>query len=129
MRHGRFAAVGLALVVGLLAIGRAEAAELASGPVRVFGQNRLVCAAVNAGAEKIDKAVVTIHHRTPSGTSLGDLAGSCGTLKPGETCHLIDAGTLVGSLDYAAFCEITYPGGKMRGTMCNLTLGLCSEAD
>jgi hypothetical protein len=126
MRHGRFAAVGLALVVGLLAIGRAEALELASGPLRVFAGNEIVCAAGNAGAENIAKAVVTLHFRTPSGTSNGDFAQSCGTLSPSETCQQNSAG---GGTDYAAFCEITYPGGKLRGTMCNVTLRLCSEAD
>jgi len=128
MRHGRFAAVGLALVVGLLAIGRAEALELASGPVRVFPGNGIVCAATNAGGENIAKAVVTIHFRTPSGTSNGDFASPCGTLSPSETCQQESAGAGSGA-DYAAFCEITYPGGKLRGTMCNVTLGLCSEAD
>ena len=51
----------------------------------------------------------------------------CGTLTPTETCQSIGSG--IGG-DYAVFCEITAPTvAKIRGTLCNVSLGLCSNAN
>jgi hypothetical protein len=113
------------LLIVLLSTALAEAREVSTGPLRVDDGDNVVCIAANVGAANIANVALTIKFRRLDGTSTGHQEWSCGTLAPSETCQ----GDINSGLrSYATFCEITYPGGRIRGTLCNTTLGLCSDA-
>ena len=53
MRHRRFEVIGLGLIIGLLRLAQAEAAEVSTGPLRVNSSNEVACMAANTGAANI----------------------------------------------------------------------------
>jgi hypothetical protein len=127
MRHRRFEVIGLGLIIGLLSLAQAEAAEVSTGPLRVNSGNEVVCIGANTGAANIASVSVVLWFRKADGTSNGNSPQPCGTLTASETCQSVAIG--LGG-DHAVFCEITAPAiAKIRGTLCNLSLGLCSNAD
>jgi hypothetical protein len=125
-RH-RFGAIAVGFIIVLLSTALAEAVEISTGPLRViaFGDD-IVCIAANTGATNIANVVIRVKYRKLDGTSNAESGNNCGTLSPDETCQVDSTG--VGN-DYAMFCEVTFGGGKLRATLCNITRALCSNAD
>jgi hypothetical protein len=122
----RIGAMCLGLVIALLSIALADAAEISSGPLRVRDGDLATCMIANAGTANIANVGMKIQFRNADGTSNGFQNAACGTLTGGETCHLESSGF---ADDYSMYCEVTYPGGRIRATLCNVTLGLCSNLD
>jgi len=107
------------VAAAILAVGSsaAEAATLASGPLRIQDLQWFTCMAVNVHtgdvAAKVD---VTI-----AGGGYGASA-SCPSLSPAGVCA---ADNQAGSANYR-YCTITTTNRKaVRGTFCNNTTGVC----
>jgi hypothetical protein len=121
----RFGTIVLALTMVVLLSALAEATENSTGPVRVNDGDNVVCVAANAGSGNVNNVAVTIKFNRADGSSNGEEGTGCATLAPSLAC-IRDSGGFAN--DYAAFCEITFPSGKIRGTLCNLTKHLCSDS-
>jgi hypothetical protein len=121
---GRFLAVVLGLALALLGGTLAEATENSTGPVRVDAFDDVVCIAGNASTGNVNNVSVRIHFLASNGSSHGDAVANCPAVAPSTGC-VIDTGGIAG--DHSAFCEITFPSGKFRGTLCNVTKHLCSD--
>jgi hypothetical protein len=118
-------AILCALVVVLLGTARAEATKNTTGPVRAAQGDEVVCAAANVSTGTSKNVLVAVTSLHADGSSLGDSTVECGTVAPGAACQFT-AGP--GSNTFSAFCTITFSGGKMRGTLCNVTKQLCADA-
>lgn len=126
MGLGRLGAIGVSFMIVLLSTALAEAYEVSTGPVRVVDRfDGLECVAANVANANINNVVITVRLRRVDGSSNGAGKMSCGTLGPDETCQ---APIIAETNDYAAFCQVTYPSGKIRATFCNVTHALCSDA-
>ena len=113
-----------ALTVVLLGGGLAESAEIATGSVRVDNGDAWACIAPNVGTGTIGHVVVNITFNQFNGAFNGTASRECFGLMPGVAC---DRSGLAG-LDFSMYCEITFNSGKVRGTLCNVTKGLCADA-
>jgi hypothetical protein len=111
-------AVGAAGLVGLA--GDANAALLASGPLRILANEYYRCAAVNAGNTAVDVKV----RLSIAGSYVGSGAqNDCTSLGTAEVC---EAENQAGGSNYRS-CTITTNGAKraVRGTFCNTSTGVC----
>src|SRR5262245_1824306 len=130
MSHRRLGTIGLALILILLSFTRAEALERSTAPFRVNSGDIVVCIVANAGRDNIN-----VHYGSPVmrvTKVTGAISGvtspvSCGTLIPGKTCQVDSSVSDLFPDPYLASCEVRYPGGKLRVTLCNITLRLCSD--
>ena len=115
--RGGIRALVVAAGVLVVGVGGAQAATLASGPLRVADQNSYSCTAVNVGGGDIAVAVkVTIDGGGGGATK------SCAPLSPTGVCA---AENDAGSTAYR-FCTITTSNKKgTRGTFCNTSTGIC----
>jgi hypothetical protein len=120
----RFGAIMLGVTLMLLGSGLAEATENATGPVRVDDGDTVVCIAANAGAGNVNNVIVDIQFSQSDGSYNGTDGDTCATVAPLEACPKTAS---VISSDFSAFCEVRFPSGKIRGTLCNLTKHLCSD--
>jgi hypothetical protein len=119
----RVAMCAVALV--LLTSGLPEAAEISTGSVRVNLFDDVQCIVPNVGSSTISDIDVTITFNRSNGTISSAAPGGCTDVGPRQTCTVDSVAT---GDDYSMFCKIVSKGGKIRGTLCNLTLSLCSDA-
>jgi len=115
--HNGLRAVLVAAAMLAAGSSAAEAATLASGPLRVADQQYFTCSVANVGtgdvAAKVD---VTI-----AGGGYG-AASNCPALAPAGVCA---ADNQAGSANYR-YCTITTSNRKaVRGTFCNTSTGIC----
>ena len=123
----RFGAIMLGVSLVLLGSARAEATKNATGPVRIATGDEIVCIAVNAGSGSIAHLDVVIRFQAGDGSFNGLTETTCGgPIEPGAGCPLYTSFSAGATVAFG-FCEVTFPTGKVRGTLCNLTKGLCSD--
>src|SRR5262245_15962041 len=112
-----------ALIV--LTVSFAAATEITTGSISVVDQDFVQCIAPNAGTGNISRISIRIQFNDLLGADNGGVTQSCTNVAPNTTCVHLNAGV---NFDHNAFCEITFGSGKVRGTFCNLTKGLCADA-
>jgi hypothetical protein len=120
----RFLAIALGLTVVFLSGALADATENSTGAVRVDEDDSVACIAANAGSGNINNVQVRIQFNRVNGSDNGDASTTCPTVAPSTTCVALEIGI---PFDFSAFCEVTFPSGKVRGTLCNVTKHLCSD--
>jgi hypothetical protein len=112
--------IRLALAAALLAAtaSSAQAAAIASGPLRVADLQTYSCSVVNVGTKPVDVDVaVTIDGGGNGATK------KCAGLVPNDVCI---AENDAGSFGYR-FCTATVSSRKsVRGTFCDVTTGTCT---
>jgi len=118
----RFGAIMLGVTLSLLGSALAEAAKNVSAPVVADTGDQVFCIAANAGSGDISTIDVVAHVQLSDGTSGGGSSTNCGPVVPGAACKLQQAIGSAGSV----FCEVIF-SGKVRGSVCNLTKGLCLD--
>jgi hypothetical protein len=125
----RLGAIVVAVTVGLLGGGIAEATKNSSGPVLAANGDVVYCIVVNVGTGNISTMDVTAHVQGCGGDASGGSSTSCGPIEPGAACKLPQTVSNVGvCADGGSIsCEVVFPSGKVRGSVCNLTKGLCLE--
>lgn len=96
----------------------ANAASLASGPLRVADLQTYGCSVVNVGTKPVDVEVVVTIDGGGSGATK-----TCAGLVPNDICI---AENDAGSFGYR-FCTATVTSKKsVRGTFCDVTTGICT---
>jgi hypothetical protein len=126
----RLGAIMLGLTLVLLGSGLAEATRNASGPVPAANGDTVSCIAANAGTGNISSMEVSLHVQGCAGASVGATNGGCNVpIEPGEGCPVYQVISGLGTCDEggSAFCEVIFSSGKVRGSVCNFTKGLCLE--
>lgn len=116
MRKGIRLIVGAALLVATAS--SAQAAAIASGPLRIADLQTYSCSVVNVGTKPVDVAIVV----TIDGGG-GGATKTCAALAPNDVCI---AENDAGSFGYR-FCTATASSRKsVRGTFCDVTTGICT---
>jgi hypothetical protein len=105
----------------------AESVEIATAPVPLRDGNEIRCLAVNTGDSNVSKIAISMSRHDSAGNRTGGGGSTCANVGPKESCGN-GVANFAQDDDLSVFCEITYPSGKVRGTVCNITLGLCSDA-
>ena len=114
--------IGLVLTIVLLGAGLAQAGLIASGAVRLSNGDSVDCIASNIGTRSIKSVTVSLKFSTTGGgTALADV--TCSNVAPGSVCIIKNTAL---ADEIAAFCEISF-SGRVRGTFCNVTQGLCAD--
>jgi hypothetical protein len=126
----RFGATMLGVTLVLLGSGLAEATRNASGPVPAANGDNVFCYAANAGTGNISDMEVVLHVLGCAGAPVGTTGFGCNVpIEPGEGClgQALISGVGTCADGGSAFCEVIFSSGKVRGSVCNLTKGLCLE--
>jgi hypothetical protein len=113
-----------AVALALLSSGLAEAGSIASGSVRVDSGDDMHCIIPNVGTTKVKQVDIAIVLNKSDGTLNGIASAPCTNVEPQGVCNLT---TNTSAGDHSMYCTITFTNGKVRGTLCNLTKGLCAD--
>jgi hypothetical protein len=123
----RLGAVILGLTLVLLGSGLAEAVKNATGALPLGDGEKFVCIAANVGTGNISTIAVVIHFLKFDGSSTGSSTTDCGPVAPAAGCTFSAFGSTATDIN-AAYCEVTFPSGKVRTTACNINTSTCSDA-
>lgn len=115
MKKGIRLLIGAALLAATAS--SAQAAAIASGPLRVADLENYSCAVVNVGAKPVDVEVVV----TIDGGG-GGATKTCAALAPNDVCI---ADNDAGSSGYRFCTAIVGSKRSVRGTFCDLSTKLC----
>jgi hypothetical protein len=76
------------------------------------------------GKGTADEIEIRVMFNKFDGTFSSVAATLCSNVEAERSCRL--AATAFGTND-SMFCRVTSKGGKLRGTLCNVTKGLCTD--
>jgi hypothetical protein len=121
----RTASIALA-IIALAFVGQPlEAAEIATGPVRLATGDVIDCIAANVGTAALKNVTIVLQFNKNDGSSNGSENTTCPAMAPGQTCVKHTTGDVD---DFSVFCTVVFAGGKAKGALCNQTQGLCADA-
>jgi hypothetical protein len=112
-------------VVVLVAAFPVLAAEISTGGVRIFNGEIVSCVASNVGTTVIKDIQVRVEYLDINGHINYTGNRPCTNVAPSSVCSLDDVGF---PADHSIFCVIKSSGSKVRGTLCNVTRGMCADA-